>query len=119
MLFALLAIGQGVWATEHTVTYRITETHNGNAYTFTFVKSGTDFNNNTGNKKADVSDITSTTGFNVQLDNGLTLDLSMDQGRIVTESSGGYTGLVLNYLSDHNARIVVSRCPQHPYAHAA
>ena len=108
LLAAAVMTGHQAWATEYTVTYRITETHNNYAYTFNFVRSGTSFGYSYGSKTAYVSNITSTTGFNVQLDDGLTLQLSMDQGRLGVSSSGGYTGLILNSEAYLNPHIIVS-----------
>ena len=110
ILLALVSLtGQQAMATEYTVTYRITETHNNNAYTFNFERTGSSFGTSYGSKTAYVSNINSTTGFNVELDDGLTLQLSMDQGQLAMQSgSGDYIGLILNNTGDLHARIIVS-----------
>ena len=109
ILLALVSLtGLQAWATEHTVTYRITETHNGNAYTFTFVRSGTSFGYSTGQKTAYVSNITNTDGFNVELDDYINLHLRIDRGRLTTENKNGYIGFTLNFQSQQNPHIYVN-----------
>ena len=108
-ILTLFVFGLQAWATEHTVTYRITETHDIYGYPFTFVKSGTGFNYSTGTKTAYVSNISSTTGFDVQLDDGIVLQLSMTKGPLAMQSSSSdYTGIILNYSGNLNAHLNLS-----------
>lgn len=109
ILLALVSLtGLQAWATEHTVTYRITETHNGNySYTFTFVREGEIFGHNVQNTVT-VSDITNTDGFYVELDDDINLHLRIDRGTLTTQNENGYIGFTLNLQSQQHPHIYVN-----------
>lgn len=111
LLLAALTVGQTAWATSKTVTYTFTvaqtQAYNTNSWTLTFTPSSNGFNHSTGAKTATISNITSTTGFTVQLDDGLQLTYSQDEGRL---TFSGSTAFFLNWPSDGgNSRFTV-RC---------
>ena len=109
IIIALLCTFAGSWQTamaeSRTVTYKIqtASVSGSNAYNITFVRtSGTVVSNND-NKSVRVDNVTSTTGFTVNLDDGLSLQLSMTQGQLTQQSgSNNYIGFMLNHGSDHN-----------------
>ena len=101
LLCAFAGMANTTRAASRTVTYMIkAEKVSGytNRYTFTFEKtSGSTFGYSTGEKTATVTDVSATTGFYVNLDDGLRLHLSMSSGQLAMRGgSGGYCGLYLN-----------------------
>ena len=105
-MMALMA-GQRAWATEHTVTY--TFTYSSNQLTFTPSNSG--FGTSTGTKEVTIQNTQSTNGFDVQLDDGVTLRLSLKaNSSIFFVHNGDNTpyGISLNTNGDQQVRFVVS-----------
>ena len=97
-------------AESRTVTYKIkAEQQSGypNRYTFTFVQTdGSTFGYSTGEKTATVNDISATTGFYVNLDDGLRLHFSMSSGQFsIIGPYDNYYGLYLK--SDLNAALIL------------
>ena len=82
MLFVGLAFGHQAMATDKTVTYTFTvafDSSNPNRCTLTFTPSNSGFGNS-GPKTVTILDISNTTGFTVQLDDGLQLTYGQDRG---------------------------------------
>lgn len=81
-IVALVAGQSSAWATEHTVTYTITGMSNYNTYgcQLTFTPSNSGFGTSTDSKVATIQDLRNTSGFDVQLDDGVTLRLSLNNG---------------------------------------
>ena len=110
LTIAALTVGQTTEATSKTVTYKIkAENASGtNRWTLTFERSGDSFGYSTGQKTATISDLTSTSGFNVVLDDGLGLQLSVTNGsRLAVTNKDGYHGVMLNFQSDQNTYLSV------------
>ena len=88
-----LASGQSAWAAEKTVTYTFIADHaqyNVSRWTLTFTPSSTGFGYSTGEKTATIENISSTTGFTVNLDDGLQLTYKQDQGHMTFWGSNGF-----------------------------
>ena len=102
VLVALLTIvavmvGHQAMAASKTVTYTFTvafDSSNPNRCTLTFTPSNSGFGYSTGRKTVTILDVSSTTGFTVQLDDGLQLTYSQDQGRM---TFGDYNSINLNW----------------------
>ena len=105
ILIALLCTIAGtVWAVKKTVTYTFTaEKVSGytNRWTLTFTPSGDQFGTSSGAKTVTINDITNTTGFTVELDDGLCLQFSRNAGTMT------FTGDAIN-LKGSNPRFFVS-----------
>ena len=109
-IVALMAAHSTALATSKTVTYKIkAENASGtNRWTLTFERSGDSFGYSTGQKTAIIDNITSTSGFNVVLDDGLGLQLSVTNGsRLAVTNKDGYHGVMLNFQSDQNTYLSV------------
>ena len=114
LMIAALMVGQTAWAATKTVTYKIkAENASGtNRWTLTFERSGDSFGYSTGQKTAIISDLTSTSGFSVVLDDGLGLQLSVTNGsRLAVTNKDGYHGVMLNFQSDQNTYLSVTNLP--------
>ena len=114
LLAALLSLtaltaGQTAEAENKTVTYTFTvefASGNPNRATFTFTPTGDQFGTRTGTKTATISDTRSTTGFTVDLDDGVRLTYSQDEGKL---SFMGSNAFCLNWTNDGgNSRFTVS-----------
>ena len=100
LTFMALAMGQTAWAASKTVTYTFTATYpdyNVNRWTLTFTPSNSGFGYSTGTKTVTIENTSSTTGFNVELDDGLKLTYSQDEGHL---TFWGYNGFYLNGTND-------------------
>ena len=93
ILCAVAGTANTAMATDKTVTYHITSTQDDKSCTLTFVRSGTSFNYSTGDKTVTINNITTSTGFQVQLDDGLYLQLSLSQAGLSLGSKNGHTGI--------------------------
>ena len=107
-LCALAGTATTARAESKTVTYHITSTYNGNSYTLTFVPSSNGFGYETGTKTVTILNVNTTTGFHVQLDDGLYLQLSLSQAGLTFGSKNGHTGIWLNYSSSQNAYLALT-----------
>ena len=108
ILAILCALAGTASATDKTVTYHITSTQVDNSCTLTFVRSGTSFGYSTGDKTVTINNITTSTGFHVQLDDGLGLQLNLSQAGLSLESNNGHTGILLNYGSHQSDNLSLS-----------
>ena len=108
LLCALAGMTNTAQATSREVTYHITSTQADKSCTLTFVRTGTSFNYSTGEKTVTITDITTSTGFQVQLDDGLYLQLSLSQAGLSLGSKNDHTGIWLNYTSSQNAYLALS-----------
>ena len=89
-------------AADKTVTYTFSaeRDNSSNRWTLTFTpSSGEGFGYSTGTKTATIQDLSNTTGFGVQLDDGLQLSYRRDAGQMVFV---GYNSFWLNRQSDEN-----------------
>ncbi len=95
------------WAAERTVTYTFLaeQSQYTSRWKLTFTRSGTSFNYSTGTKEAIIPDLTNTTGFTVQLDDGLQLTYSRDAGRMTFV---GFNSFWLNFQGDDNTHLILS-----------
>ena len=92
--------GTTAQAASKTVTYTFTgeyDERNVNCWTLTFTPSNSGFGYSTGEKTATIQNTTSTTGFTVNLDDGLKLTYSQDEGRL---TFWGFNGFYLNHSSN-------------------
>ena len=106
LTIAALMTGQSAWATEKTVTYTFTAVNgSGDAKTLTFTPSGNQFGTNPGAKTVTIPNTSNTTGFTVELDDGVILTFSRNLG-YMTFSSGGE--IILNYSENNNSRFTVA-----------
>ena len=109
-LFAFLAAGQAVRATDKTVSYRITgATQNGSSYTLTFGLadgSGTPFDNSATYNTITVNTLTATDQ-TVTLGDGFSLRLQWEAGTDVIICDGGY-GWNINTTSGYVTYTVAS-----------
>ena len=99
-LCAIAGMTDTALAESKTVTYTITsEPVSGytNRYTFTFVRSGNSFGYSNGQKTVTIPDITTSTGFHVELDDGLGLQLNLSQAGLTFGTYDGRTGIRVNY----------------------
>ena len=97
LTIAALMTGQSAWATEKTVTYTFTaEKVDGQpeAMKLTFTPSGARFETAIGAKTVTIPSTSSTTGFTVELDDGVILTFSRNPGYMTFNSSGE---IILNY----------------------
>ena len=109
----LLLAGQGsAWATEKTVTYNITGMSTSmNQCQLTFTRSGSGFGTSTGSKVATINNVMSTSGFSVQLDDGVSLDLSLNKVSslsFVHNNTSDCYGILLNLNGNQGVRFTVS-----------
>ena len=92
-LCALAGMTNTAQAAEKTVTYTfIAEYANYNVsrWTLTFTPSNPGFGYSTGEKTATIENTSSTTGFTVELDDGLKLTYSQDEGHLTFWGSNGF-----------------------------
>ena len=101
ILLALVSLtGLQAWATSKTVTYTFIAEHannNVNRWTLTFTPSNNGFNYHTGEKTVTIENTSNTTGFTVELDDGLRLVYSQDAGHL---TFWGFQGFYLNGTHD-------------------
>ena len=100
LTFMALMAGQTAWAASKTVTYTFTATHpdyNVNRRTLTFTPSNSGFGYSTGTKTATIENTSSTTGFTVNLDDGLQLTYKQDEGKLTFWGSDSF---YLNHSSN-------------------
>ena len=112
---AALFAGLLAQAESKTVTYKMqTEFTYGSGSTtgckLTFVPFGDSFGTSTGPKTTTISNIQSTSGFAVELDDGLRLQFRVNSGSslVFVSDSDGYRGIGVNRTSDQNTYISVS-----------
>ena len=106
LTIAALMTGQSAWATEKTVTYTFTAVNgSGDAKTLTFTPSGNQFGTNPGAKTVTIPNTSNTTGFTVELDDGVILTFSRNPGPMTFSSSGE---IFLNYSGNNNSRFTVA-----------
>ena len=108
MLCALAGMSSTAQAESRTVTYHITATNSSNTYTLTFVPSDEGFKYSNGAKTVTIQNVSTTSGFTVQLDDGLSLQLSLSQAGLTFGSLNGHTGIWLNYSGSQNAYLALS-----------
>ena len=94
-------------AADKTVTYTFSAERDiySNRGTLTFTPSSTGFGYSTGTKTATIQDLSNTTGFGVQLDDGLQLSYRRDAGQMAFV---GYNSFWLNRQSDENTYLTLS-----------
>ena len=100
MLCVLAGMSSTAQAASRTVTYTFTvesDKSNVNRHTLTFVPSSNGFNYSTGEKTVTIPNTTSTKGFTVNLDDGLMLTYSQDEGHLTFFN---YNGFGLNWTND-------------------
>ena len=109
LTIAALATGQEAVAVNKTVTYTFIAAQaqgNANCRTLTFTPTGDQFGTSSGAKTATIQNTTSTTGFTVELDDGVCLTYLQDEGKLTLM---GYDAFCLNWTSDGgNSRFTVS-----------
>lgn len=107
LTIAALMAGHGTtWATKKTVTYTFTAVNgSGDAKTLTFTPSGAQFGTASGAKTVTIPSTSSTTGFTVELDDGVILTFSRNRGYMTFNSSGE---IFLNYSDNNNSRFTVA-----------
>ncbi len=109
LAMAALMAGHGTtWATKKTVTYTFTaEKVDGQpeAMKLTFTPSGARFGTAFGAKTVTIPSTSSTTGFTVELDDGVILTFSRNPGYMTFNSSGE---IILNYSENNNSRFTVA-----------
>ena len=112
LTIAALMTGQQAMATTKTVTYTFTaEKVDGksDAKKLTFTPSGNLFGTNPGAKTVTIPSTSNTTGFTVELDDGVILTYSRSQGSMTFASSNGIIdGIILNYSGDNHSRFTVA-----------
>lgn len=112
LTIAALMTGQQAMATTKTVTYTFTaEKVDGksDAKKLTFTPSGNQFGTNPGAKTVTIPSTSNTTGFTVELDDGVILTYSRSQGSMTFASSNGIIdGIILNYSGDNHSRFTVA-----------
>ena len=95
------------WAAEKTVTYTFhQESSSGNIMTYAFTRSGASFGYKTGAKTATVYDYQHTTGFTVELDDDIHLQLKMNESQLTTAVYDNLTGIILK--GDYNPSLIVT-----------
>ena len=95
------------WAAEKTVTYTFhQESPSGNIMTYAFTRSGNSFGYKTGVKTATVYDYQHTTGFTVELDDDIHLQLKMNESQLTTAVYDNLTGIILK--GDYNPSLIVT-----------
>ena len=110
-LMAILMVQSTAMATSKTVTYTFNAVNNGgSSYTLNFTRSGDSFGYSTGAKTATISNIQSTSGFHVDLDDGLGLQVTVtDNSSVSFGYDNGMSGIWLNYPNkDQKANIAVN-----------
>lgn len=105
LTMAALMAGQTAWATEKTVTYTFAVNGSGDAKTLTFTPSGARFETAIGAKTVTIPSTSNTSGFTVELDDGVILTFSRNPGNMTFSSSGG---IILNYSGNNNSRFIVA-----------
>ena len=97
-LMAILMVQSTAMATSKTVTYTFNAVNNvGNSYTLNFTRSGDSFGYSTGAKTATISNSQSTSGFHVELDDGLGLQVTVtDNSSLSFGYDNGISGIWLN-----------------------
>ena len=108
LTIAALMTGQSAWATEKTVTYTFTaEKVDGQpeAMKLTFTPSGNQFGTTPGAKTVTIPSTSNTSGFTVELDDGVILTFSRNPGYMTFSSSGE---IILNYSGNNNSRFTVA-----------
>jgi hypothetical protein len=110
LTIAALMTGQQAMATTKTVTYTFTAVNgSGDAKTLTFTPSGARFGTASGAKTVTIPSTSSTTGFTVELDDGVILTFSRNSGHMTFSSSNGTKdGIMLNYSGNNNSRFTVA-----------
>lgn len=111
-LLLLAVAGQNAWAEKKTVTYTITGRSSYNTYgeQITFTPSNSGFGTRTGTKVATINDSRSYNGFDVQLDDGVTLRLSVNSGSslsFIHDDNSVHYGILLNTNGSQNVRFTV------------
>lgn len=111
-LLLLLAAGQNAWAEKKTVTYTITGRSSYNTYgeQLTFTPNNNGFGTSTGSKVATINNLQSTNGFDVTLDDGVTLRLSRDNGlmQFIHNNNSTQYGILINTTGNQHVRFTVS-----------
>ena len=107
LTLAVVLCAATAWAAEKTVTYTFLaeQTQHTDRWKFTFTRSGTSFGYKNGAKTATVYDNQYTTGFTVELDDGLQLTYSRDAGRMMFV---GFHSFWLNLQGDENTHLILS-----------
>lgn len=110
LTIAALATGQQAMATTKTVTYTFTAVDgSGDAKTLTFTPSGARFGTAFGAKTVTIPSTSNTSGFTVELDDGVILTFSRNSGPMTFSSSNGTKdGIILNYSGDNHSRFTVA-----------
>ena len=111
-LLLLLAAGQNAWAETKTVTYTITGRSSYNTYgeQLTFTPSNSGFGTSTGTKVATINNLQNTNGFDVELDDGVTLRLSLKNGSSLTfghDNNSEHYCIYLNTNGSQNVKFTV------------
>ena len=110
LLCAVAGTATTARAESKTVTYTITsEPVSGytNRYTLTFVRNGNSFGYSNGQKTVTIPDITTSTGFHVELDDGLGLQLNLSQAGLTFGTYDGRTGIQVNYGGSQNDNLTL------------
>ena len=107
LLCAFAGMTNFALAADKTVTYTFSAERDiySNRGTLTFTPSSTGFGYSTGTKTATIQDLSNTTGFGVQLDDGLQLSYRRDAGQMAFV---GYNSFWLNRQSDENTYLTLS-----------
>ena len=106
LTIAALATGQEAAAVKKTVTYTFTAESTGSGgKKLTFTPSGDQFGTKSGAKEVTIPNTSNTSGFTVELDDGVVLTYSRTTGSM---TFSGSDGIILNYSGTDNSRFVVS-----------
>ena len=113
LTIAALVVGQSAWSTDKTVTYRITAMSDYQTYgtQLTFTPDNSGFGTGTGSKVATISNTTNTNGFTVELDDGVRLQLSLNNNSSMTfthNSNNTQYAIYLNLYGNQNPWFTVS-----------
>ena len=105
LTFAALAAGQTAAAVSKTVTYTFTAERVGasNSYKLTFTPAGDQFGTSAGTKTVTISNVTNTTGFYVQLDDGVQLRFIKSAGQM---TFGGFHSIFLSPADNPRFEVV-------------
>ena len=107
LLLVMMLTTVTAWAAERTVTYTFhQESSSGNIMTYAFTRSGNSFGYKTGVKTATVYDYQHTTGFTVELDDDIHLQLKMNESQLTTAVYDNLTGIILK--GDYNPSLIVT-----------
>lgn len=111
-LLLLAVAGQNAWAETKTVTYTITNIskYGDGGEQITFTPSNNGFGTSTGSKVATINNLQSTNGFDVTLDDGVTLRLSRDNGlmQFIHNNNSTQYGILINTTGNQHVRFTVS-----------